>query len=91
MSSKTFPLRYPAEHGGVSVSEVTLRRPKGRDIRRLASGKGTNVDVSFNMIANLAEVDPGVVDDIDAEDLADINAWLEPLLDPKARPDASTS
>lgn len=83
MAKQNFTLAYPVEFGGVTVSELNLRRPKGGDVRRINESKGTPIALSFKMMADLAEVDPKLIDELDPEDIAAINDWLEPILDPK--------
>ena len=82
-----FTLDYPVARVGLpALTTLSLRRPKVRDLRALQSGAGSDADRSLRMIANLAEVEPDVIDELDPVDMAKINAWLEPILDPKGPP-----
>lgn len=78
-------LQYPVEWNGETLTKMSFRRPKGRELRKLENGKGTPMDRSFEMMADLAEVDVSVIDDMDPVDIAKIDEWLEPILDPKGR------
>lgn len=84
MTAQTFKLDYPVSvEGQPTLDELTLRRPKVRDIRALQKGKGDEADRSLAMIADLAQISPAQLDELDPTDLAKINAWLEPILDPQ--------
>lgn len=89
MSRHTITLKFPFDFGGVTVTELSLRRPKVRDIRAMEKGKGSDSDRSITMMANLAEVDPDLFDELDPVDFAAVNDWLEPILDPKGQRGAS--
>lgn len=59
---------------GVTVSELTLRRPTVKDARRANNAAGaSDFDRSVHMIATLADLTP---DDVDRMDLADFNEIL---------------
>lgn len=79
-ATKTFPLAYPVEVGGETITSVTLRRPKGREVRALQSGAGANIDRSFKLMADLAEVQLEVFDEMDAADIRKIDGWLNEIL-----------
>jgi len=91
VSRHTITLQYPFSFAGQTVAELSLRRPKVRDIRAMEKGKGSDSDRSIAMMANLAEVDPDLFDELDPVDFAQVNDWLEPILDPKARQAGSKS
>ena len=84
MERHAITLQFPVEVGGQKVAELNFRRPKVRDLRKLRNGKGSDEDRSLALMADLAEVDPAVIDELDPVDLAQINRWLEPILDPPA-------
>lgn len=65
---KTFKLKHPITVAGVDMKEVTLlRRAKAHDLERLDNVTGP-VAKSIALIANLAEISPDQVREIDAED-----------------------
>lgn len=69
-TSKTVSLKlaYPIEFAGSSISELKVRRPKGKDMRWLPEGQA-GVDKMFPFFALLAGVEEGVLDEMDAADL----------------------
>lgn len=85
MTKHTIPLDFPVSHGGVDYTSLEFRRPKGGDLRRGQKDGGNDIDVSFKLMATLAELPIEVIDELDPVDLDKINDWLEPILDPKAR------
>lgn len=91
MSKHTITLDYPVTFGGETVSSLSFRRPKVRDIRRLATADGGDADRSIKMMADLCEREVDLLDEMDPVDFAKINAWLEPILDPQAQPVRSNS
>lgn len=73
-------LSNPIKIDGVEVHELLLRRPKVRDL--IAAGK-KNVSESereVNLIANLAEVSPETIQDLDLCDYIKIQGWLKDFL-----------
>lgn len=80
ITTKLFPLTHPFDFKGERVSEVTLRRPKGREIRAMQNGKGSQIDRSFALMASLAEREVELFDDMDAADIRQIDAWLNEIL-----------
>lgn len=83
--TQTFTLKYPVELKGVTTAELTLRRPKNRDIEALETRKGGATAKSMQMIADLAGVEPDLIRELDVEDMNTIGEWLEPILDPKGQ------
>lgn len=79
-TTKTFDLQYPVSFGGETIASLTLRRPKGREIRAMQSGKGTNIDRTFEMMGNLAEQPSDLFDELDAADIRKIDGWLNDIL-----------
>jgi len=73
-------LSNPVKIDGVEVYELSLRRPKVRDL--IAAGK-KNISESereVNLIANLAEVSPETIQDLDLCDYMKIQDWLKDFL-----------
>lgn len=66
--SVTFDLEYPVTIDGHDVSQVTLRRPKGRDIMASDHIKGTNAAKALRMVANLSELPEDTLLEMDAGD-----------------------
>ena len=77
---KKIKLENPIKIDGVEVSEISLRPPKVRDL--IASSK-KNIDEAekeVNLIANLGEVSPETVQELDLRDYIKIQEWLRDFL-----------
>lgn len=84
MSDKTIILKKPVTlPSGERISQLDLREPTGGDIERMQTGKGSDIARSYALIADLAQVDPVTPRLMGTVDLARVNKWLEPLLDPQ--------
>ncbi|AXF86640.1 hypothetical protein DTO96_102395 [Ephemeroptericola cinctiostellae] len=69
-------LDYPVNVGGLSYTEVTVRRPKGRDSIIASKAPGNDIEQAFFMLANLCEVTPEVIAEMDDADIMRINEVL---------------
>lgn len=79
---KKIQLETPIKIDGVEVHEISLRGPKVRDL--LVSDK-KNISESereINLIANLAEVSPEAIQELDLCDYLKIQEWLKDFLSP---------
>lgn len=78
--SRTIELDYPVEADGGEVKSLTMRRAKARDSRDAQRGGGTPADTEIRLFANLCEVAPGVVEELDMADYGKLqdayNAFL---------------
>ena len=77
---KKIKLENPIKIDGVEVNEISLRSPKVRDL--IASSK-RNIDEAekeVNLIANLGEISPETVQDLDLRDYIKIQEWLRDFL-----------
>jgi len=69
-----------------TITEVTIRRPKVRDLRaleRIREPGATELDQSIVMTATLCDLPPDAMDEMDAADFASISEVLSGFL-PKA-------
>jgi hypothetical protein len=69
-----------------TITEVTIRRPKVRDLRALEKIRepgATELDQSIVMTATLCDLPPDAMDEMDAADFASISEVLSGFL-PKA-------
>ena len=64
---KTMKLTHPIEIGTETVSELTVRRPKAKDFRRLPANPAFG-DI-LDMAAKLCDVPASTIDELDPEDL----------------------
>ena len=73
---QTLELTYPFKVDGQTINQLTLRRPTVRD--RLIADKcqGSEVEKEIRFIANLCEMAPG---DIEQLDMADYSKLQEAL------------
>jgi hypothetical protein len=81
MADKVFVLQYPFEFRGKEYKEFTARRPKVLDVRKFIKGVDKDsVQAMENMLADLMQIDPLVVSQIDFEDFIPMKAWAEDFL-----------
>lgn len=70
MDSKTVKLKEPIQHGSDTITELTLRKPKAKDFRKLPLEP--NFGDILDLIARLAGQPPSVIDEMAAEDLTEV-------------------
>ncbi len=75
--SQTIPLSFPIEIGGRTISDVTIRRPKVGDLRRMEKHKGSDFDRTMRVLADLTELAPEELDELDTSDLQALSKVLE--------------
>ena len=61
-------LKYPVTHDGTEYCELRMRRAKARDSRDAQRGGGTSAENEMRLFANLCEVPPVVIEDLDMYD-----------------------
>lgn len=61
-------LSHPVVSGGTELRVLTLRRPKVRDVLLAAKIGGSDEEKEVRMFANLCEVAPDVVEELDMAD-----------------------
>lgn len=79
-------LRRPVTIGDETISEVTVRRPKVKDLRAMERARepgGSEMDQGVAMAAALCDISIAVVDEMDAVDFASISEVITGFL-PKA-------
>ena len=72
-NSETVELEYPFEFQGEQITEITIRRPKMRDMKNTQKIKD-DMEKSIRMIADLAEVPPKLVEELDTLDFGKVSA-----------------
>jgi len=80
-------LTSPLKIGEKIVTEVTIRRPKVRDLRAMEKARGpgsTEMDQGIAMAAALCDIPLDAMDEMDAVDFASISEVLSGFL-PKAQ------
>jgi hypothetical protein len=72
------PLEVPVTHQGTTYTKLSLRRPKVKDTRLLASKADKDpIGANNDFIASLAEVPPAVIDELDLVDMGKISDWVD--------------
>jgi hypothetical protein len=69
--SVSVTLVYPITGPDGEISQVTLRRAKGKDIRSLRGASDS--DRALNMVSQLSGIAPPFIDEMDGEDVAVLN------------------
>lgn len=77
-SEITYTLKYPVNFEGALHQEITLRRPKAKDLRAV-DGK-SDMDGAFLLIARLSGWPPAGVDELDATDIEHIGDILKDFM-----------
>ena len=78
--TKDFPLTYEAEYKGEKIANITLRRPKMADVKKLSKATGDTLEASMETVADLAGKPIGMIDEIDPEDYAPMQKWAQDIL-----------
>ena len=73
-------LNYPIMCEGIEVDTIHLRRPKARDLKKMEKTKGGEVSQSIDLIADLAEMPPSAIEDLDAADFQKIGEVVSGFL-----------
>lgn len=87
MSDGKIKLAYPVTIEGVEVNSLTMRRPKVKDQLVSERSGGTNADKEVSLFANLCEVAPDVIEELDLIDYKSLQKEYEGFLSsaPKRR------
>lgn len=72
-------LKQPITVDGVETSTINLRRPKVRDLERMDKVSG-EMAKAVGMVADLAELTPDQVRELDAEDFIAVSEQLADFL-----------
>jgi hypothetical protein len=70
-------LLRPFERNGEMVKDITLRRPKMKDMKKIAALRGTDADKAASMIALLSGWAPLAVDELDGADVDAISKIID--------------
>lgn len=72
-------LKYPITVNGSEVKELSIRRPKARDLEAMDKAPG-QIGKTILLVSNLAELTPDEVREIDGEDYSVIAEHLGDFL-----------
>lgn len=75
MTTTNITLRFPVTVDGHEYTALQMRRCKVKD-RRIAAKQKTQEDQEITLIANLCEVPPQVIDELDSVDYAELQGVL---------------
>lgn len=75
-------LEQPIKIDGVEVHELSLRRPKVRDLLVANKKDISDSEREVNLIANLSEVSPETIQELDLLDYIKVQSWLQNFLSP---------
>jgi hypothetical protein len=78
MESIIIKLDTPVQGNGEELTELKLRRPKGKDYRTLTSV--TPFGMALELAGKLAEVPPSTIDALDADDVKKVVEAVSPFL-----------
>ena len=69
-------LNFPIEHDGVPIADIALRRPTVGDHLAAQKSAGTDAEREIRLIANLAELPPAAIHQLDMKDYAQLQKVL---------------
>ena len=72
-------LTYPIKDGSTEIKEISLRRPKVRDLMVMDEVDGS-LEKSVRMIAQLSDLPVSVIEDLDAADFSKAAEVVEAFL-----------
>lgn len=78
--TKGFPLMFPFDYKGEEITSLTLRRPKVLEVKEMMKSNEQSFTASADFIADLAGKPHDLMDGVDAEDYADMQAWVAPIM-----------
>jgi hypothetical protein len=82
---ETVKLLHPIQYNGVSLKEISLRRPKVRDRLIVDRMTVSDAEKEIILISNLAEISREAIEEIDLADYANIQKVLQNFLAPAAQ------
>ncbi len=77
---QTIPLKYPTTLDGAEVTSITLRRPLVRDRLAAEKASGNEVEKEIYLLANLAEMAPDQIEQLDMADYVKLQECLAGFL-----------
>ncbi len=80
-------LSYPIEAHGEQVSQLTLRRPRLKDLKGISMDNITG-DLMIELVARLADIPPSAAGEIDAGDFEAIGEAFETFFPKRPGSDA---
>lgn len=78
-------LDYPVTVEGTEYKELTMRRPKVKDQKAADKASGSDADKETMLFANLCEVPPAVIDELDMLDYGKVQKEYSGFLSPNGK------
>lgn len=78
--SITIELTHPIKVDGTPVESLQLRRPKVRDMLTVEKSSQSDAEKEINLFANLCEVQPSALHDLDMADYAKLQKAYQDFL-----------
>ena len=75
-TAERIKLSFPIEHDGVPIADIALRRPTVGDHLAAQKSAGTDAEREIRLIANLAELPPAAIHQLDMKDYAQLQKVL---------------
>ncbi|WP_264686992.1 phage tail assembly protein [Wolbachia endosymbiont (group B) of Rhopobota naevana] len=79
---KTITLNNPITVDGISVSELTIRRPKVRDYLAIERINGSELNKEVTLTANLTSVAKEAIEELDIADYVKVQEVLKDFFSP---------
>jgi len=79
-TAERITLNFPIEHDGLPIKEIALRRPTVGDHLAAQKAAGTDAEREIRLIANLAELPPAAIHQLDMKDYAQLQKVLSGFL-----------
>ena len=79
-TNTTIKLDHPFEFAGRKITEVSLRRPKTKDVVNAKKLTKSDDDFQLTLICNLAELEPDLLLETDAADYSKISEVVQGFL-----------
>lgn len=79
---QTITLNNPITVDGISVSELTIRRPKVRDYLAMERLSGSDLSKEVVLTANLTSVTKEAIEELDIADYAKVQEVLKDFFSP---------
>lgn len=80
MSNQSIKLKHPIDLDGVKVDRIQLRRPKVRDMLAVDTSTASDAEKELNLFANLCELSPDNLMDLDMADYAKLQKAYQDFL-----------
>ena len=75
-TTERITLNFPIEHDGLPIQDIALRRPTVGDHLAAQKSAGTDAEREIRLIANLAELPPAAIHQLDMKDYAKLQKAL---------------